>query len=239
MKLDILVLAVHPDDAELGCSGTIVSHIAQGKKVGIVDLTRGELGTRGTPELRLQEAEAAGRILGLSARENLALRDGFFRNDEEHQKAIIPAIRRYQPDIILTNALYDRHPDHGRASDLVREACFYSGLRQIRTTDTDGSEQAPWRPKVLYHFIQDRYIKPDLVVDITPYWDQKVASIKAYRSQFYDPESKEPASYISNPDFLDFIEARALEFGHYIGVRYGEGFTADRMLGVRSLFDLV
>ncbi|WP_128546727.1 bacillithiol biosynthesis deacetylase BshB1 [Larkinella soli] len=239
MKLDILVIAVHPDDAELGCSGTILSHIAQGKKVGIVDLTRGELGTRGTPEIRVEEAEAAGQILGLSARENLGFRDGFFRNDEEHQTALIPAIRRYRPELVITNAVTDRHPDHGRASALVVDACFYAGLRRIETTDTDGSRQEAWRPKVIYHFIQDRYIRPDLIVDITGFWPRKKESILAYRSQFFDPENSEPASYISSPEFLEFIEARAEEYGHMIGVKYGEGFTVERTVGVRSLFDLL
>ncbi|WP_266365853.1 bacillithiol biosynthesis deacetylase BshB1 [Tellurirhabdus rosea] len=235
MKLDILVIAVHPDDAELGCAGTILSHVARGKKVGIIDLTRGELGTRGTPEIRLQEAEAAARVLGLSARENLGFRDAFFRNDEEHQMALIAAIRRYQPDMVLANALFDRHPDHGRASDLIREACFYSGLRQIKTQDTDGSEQEAWRPKQVFHFIQDRYIKPDFVVDVTDFWEQKQESIRAYRSQFFDPSSHEPQSYISSEDFWKFLEARSREFGHMIGVTHGEGYTSDRTLGVQTL----
>ncbi|WP_234734379.1 bacillithiol biosynthesis deacetylase BshB1 [Tellurirhabdus bombi] len=239
MKLDILVIAVHPDDAELGCSGTILSHIAQGKKVGIVDLTRGELGTRGTPEIRLQEADAAAQVLGLSARENMHFRDGFFRNDEEHQLALIAAIRRYQPEIVIANAVRDRHPDHGRASSLIVDSCFYSGLRQIKTKEKNGEEQAAWRPKLVYHFIQDRYIKPDIVVDITAHYEKKLESIRAYKSQFYNPESDEPASYISSQDFWDFLDARAQEFGHMIGVRYGEGFTVERVIGVQNLFDLV
>jgi len=238
MKLDILVIAVHPDDAELGCAGTILAHIQEGKKVGIVDLTRGELGTRGTPEIRIQEGEDAAKILGLSARENMGFRDGFFRNDEEHQLALIPVIRRYQPEIIITNALYDRHPDHGRASSLVVDTCFLSGLRRITTNDKDGSEQTEWRPKAVYHFIQDRYIKPDFIVDISAYWTKKQESIAAYRSQFYDPSSSEPASYISSQDFWEFVEARAAEFGHVIGAKYGEGFTVDRTIGVKHLFNL-
>ncbi|RRB06887.1 bacillithiol biosynthesis deacetylase BshB1 [Larkinella rosea] len=243
MKLDLLVIAVHPDDAELGCAGTILSLVAQGKKVGIVDLTRGELGTRGTPEIRLQEAEDAARILGLSARENMNFRDGFFRNDEEHQKALIVAIRKYQPEIVITNAIYDRHPDHGRASELVVDACFYSGLRQIKTVDNLGvdatrNDQAAWRPKIVYHLIQDRYIKPDFIVDITDFYDKKQESLLAYKSQFYDPKSNEPMSYIASQEFMEFLRARAEEFGHVIGVKYGEGFTVDRTIGVTDLFAL-
>ncbi len=243
MKLDLLVIAVHPDDAELGCAGTILSLVAQGKKVGIVDLTRGELGTRGTPEIRLQEADAAARILGLSARENMGFRDGFLRNDEEHQKALMVAVRRYQPDIVITNAIYDRHPDHGRASELVVDACFYSGLRQIKTVDNmgvgaTGLEQEAWRPKLVYHLIQDRYIKPDFIVDITDFYEKKQASLLAYKSQFFDPKSNEPMSYIASQEFMEFLRARAEEFGHVIGVKYGEGFTVDRTIGVKNLFDL-
>ncbi|MFC5407803.1 bacillithiol biosynthesis deacetylase BshB1 [Larkinella bovis] len=243
MKLDLLVIAVHPDDAELGSAGTILSLVAQGKKVGIVDLTRGELGTRGTPEIRLQEAAAAAEILGLSARENMNFRDGFFRNDEEHQLALIAAIRKYQPEIVITNAITDRHPDHGRASALVVDACFYSGLRQIKTVDNlgadaTGEDQVAWRPKHVYHLIQDRYIKPDFIVDITDFYDKKQESLLAYRSQFYDPTSKEPMSYIASKEFMEFLRARAEEFGHVIGVKYGEGFTVDRTIGVTNLFDL-
>lgn len=239
MKLDILVIAVHPDDAELGCAGTILSHVAQGKKVGLVDLTRGELGTRGTPELRLQEAAAAAAVLGLSVRENLGFRDGFFRNDEEHQLALIPAIRRYRPDIVFANALTDRHPDHGRAADLIRDTCFYAGLRQVKTCEADGTEQAAWRPRQLFHFIQDRYLKPDFVVDVSDFWEQKLASIRAYRSQFYDPASTEPQSYISSEAFWRFLEARSREMGHLIGVTHGEGFTSERMLGVKSVTEFL
>lgn len=244
MKLDLLVIAVHPDDAELGCAGTILSLVAQGKKVGIVDLTRGELGTRGTPEIRLQEAEAAAQILGLSARENMRFRDGFFQNDEEHQRALMVAIRRYKPEIVITNAVTDRHPDHGRASALVVDTCFYSGLRQIKTVDNLGDEatgeaQEAWRPKVVYHLIQDRYIKPDFIVDITDFYAKKQESLLAYKSQFYDPNSKEPMSYIASQEFMEFLRARAEEFGHVIGVKYGEGFTVDRTMGVKNIFDLV
>lgn len=238
MKLDILVIAVHPDDAELGCSGTILAHVAQGKRVGILDLTQGELGTRGTPEIRLQEAAAAARVLGLAVRENLGFRDGFFRNDEAHQMALIAVIRKYRPDIVIANAVYDRHPDHGRASALAVEACFYSGLRQIQTTGADGQPQEAWRPGVVYHYIQDRFIKPDFIVDVTPFWEKKREAIRAFASQFFNPDSDEPQSYISSQEFWEFLEARAEELGHVIGVKYGEGFTVERTPGVKSLFDL-
>ncbi len=223
MKLDILVMAAHPDDAELSCSGTILKHIAAGKKVGIVDFTRGELGTRGTPEIRLQESADATKILGLHARENLGIRDGFFRNDEQTQIKLIEVIRKYQPDIVLANALQDRHPDHGKGAQLAIDACFLSGLRQIKTGNLPA-----WRPAQLYHYIQDRYLEPDFVVDISAYWDQKEAAIRAFKSQFFDPSSTEPASYISSPDFLNFIQARAMEMGHKIGVKYGEGFQSQK-----------
>jgi bacillithiol biosynthesis deacetylase BshB1 len=238
LKLDILVFAVHPDDAELGCAGTIASHIANGKKVGIVDFTQGELGTRGTPDVRLQEAEDTKEILGLSIRDNLKMRDGFFRNDEEHQKLLIKAIRTYQPEIVLANAVEDRHPDHGRAAELTIQACFYSGLRMIETTDDEGNNQAAWRPKVVYHYIQDRYIEPDFVTDISDFWEVKEKAIRAFKSQFYDPASDEPESYLTSPDFLTFLKARSEVMGHKIGVKYGEGFTKSKMIGVKNLFDL-
>ena len=225
MKLDILVMAAHPDDAELSCSGTILKHIAAGKKVGIVDFTRGELGTRGTPEIRRQESADATKILGLHARENLGIRDGFFRNDEETQFKLIEVIRKYQPEVVLANALEDRHPDHGKGAQLAIDACFLSGLRQIKTGDLPA-----WRPTQLYHYIQDRYLEPDFVVDISAHWDQKESAIRAFKSQFFDPSSTEPASYISSPDFLHFIQARAMEMGHKIGVKYGEGFQSQKTL---------
>lgn len=237
-KLDILVFAVHPDDAELGCSGTIASHIANGKKVGIVDFTQGELGTRGTAEIRLQEADASKNVLGLLIRENLKMRDGFFKNDEEHQKQLIRIIRKYQPEIVLANAVEDRHPDHGRAAQLTTEACFYSGLRMIETTDNEGEEQEAWRPKSVYHYIQDRYIEPDFVIDISDFWEVKEQAIRAFKSQFYDPNSDEPESYLTSPEFLDFLKARSEVMGHKIGVKYGEGFTKSKMIGVKNLFDL-
>ncbi len=239
LKLDILVMAAHPDDAELGCSGTIARHIAGGKKVGIIDFTRGELGTRGTPEIRLQEAVAAAEVLGLSARENMHFRDGFFRNDEEHQIKLAKMIRKYRPDIVLANATEDRHPDHGKGSLLAEDACFLSGLRMVETISDEGEKQAAWRPKAIFHYIQDRYIEPDFVVDITPYWSLKEASVRAYKSQFYDPSSKEPESYLTSPEFLGFVESRAQEMGHKIGVKYGEGFTKSRMLSVSDLYDLI
>ena len=230
MKLDILVMAAHPDDAELSCAGTILKHIAAGKKVGIVDFTRGELGTRGTPEIRLQESADATKILGLQARENLGIRDGFFRNDEETQLKLIEVIRKYQPDIVLANALEDRHPDHGKGAQLAINACFLSGIRQIKTGDLPA-----WRPAQVYHYIQDRYLEPDFVVDISSQWDQKEAAIRAFKSQFFDPNSAEPASYISSPDFLNFIQARAMEMGHKIGVKYGEGFQSQKTLEKKIL----
>jgi N-acetylglucosamine malate deacetylase 1 len=239
LKLDILVLAAHPDDAELGCAGTILKHVELGHKVGIVDLTLGELGTRGTPEIRAAEAAAAGEILKLSVRENLAIPDGFFENSRPHQLKVIEAIRKYQPEIIITNAYHDRHPDHGRANKLVEEAAFLSGLRKVETY-ADGELQQPWRSSLVLHFIQDRYIHPDIVVDITPYWQQKVDSVMAYKSQFFNPDwnEDEPQTYISTPEFIKVVEGRALEFGKSIGVTYAEGFTSTKILGVDNLFDL-
>ncbi|GHB48803.1 bacillithiol biosynthesis deacetylase BshB1 [Mongoliitalea lutea] len=236
-KLDVLVIAAHPDDAELACSGTIAAHVAKGYKVGIVDLTMGEMGTRGTPELRLKEAAKAAEVLGLSARENLGFKDIYFQDDEAHQLKIVEMIRKYQPEIVLANAITDRHPDHGKGASVASKACFMSGLRKIETM-LDGQAQEPWRPKFVYHYIQNNFIKPDFVVDITPYWETKLASIQAFASQFYDPNSEEPESFISSQSFLPFIEARAIEFGHSIFSKYGEGFTVERMLGVDNLFDL-
>jgi N-acetylglucosamine malate deacetylase 1 len=240
MKLDLLVFAAHPDDAELSCSGTILSFTSKGRKVGIVDLTEGELGTRGTVEDRRAEAADSARILGLSARENAGLPDGFFSEDNDALLKVIYFIRKYQPEIIICNAVLDRHPDHGNGGALVSRACFLSGLRKIETSD-NGENQEVWRPLNLYHYIQDRYLKPDFIVDVTPYWERKVQSVKAFKTQFYDPSSNEPVTYISNPDFLDFIEARARGFGHDIGVKYGEGFTTDRnrMVGIKDLSDLI
>ena len=237
-KLDILVIAAHPDDAELGCSGTIVHHIAQGKKVGIADLTQGELGTRGSATLRLEEAAEAAKILGVHARENLYLRDGRFQNNEADQLEIIKVVRKYQPEIVLTNAPVDRHPDHGRAANLVNDACFYSGLIRIESS-VNGEVQKAWRPKAIYHFVQSQSLAVDYVVNITPYWETKLASIRAYRSQFHDPNSKEPETYISSENFMRMVEARAIEHGHIIGAKYGEGFIRSRIAGINSFFDLI
>lgn len=238
MKLDILVLSVHPDDAELGCAGTILKQIALGNKVGIVDLTRGELGSRGSAAIRAHEAAAAAKVLGISARENLELPDGFFQNDKEHQLKVIAAIRKYQPEIVITNAYHDRHPDHARASELVVSSSFLAGLRKVETLD-NGEPQTEWRPKMVLHFIQDTYIKPDIIVDVTEYWDKKMDSIKAYGSQFYNPDwEEEHQTYISSAEFYPNIEARAREFGKVIGAKYGEGFLSKRILGVNNLFNL-
>ena len=237
MKLDILVIAAHPDDAELGCSGTIAAHVAKGYKVGIVDLTQGEMGTRGTPEIRMEESAAAAKVLGLSARENLGFKDIFFKDDETHQLELIKVIRKYRPEIVLANAVSDRHPDHGKGASLATHACFMSGLRRIET-QVDGVEQEAWRPKFVYHYIQNNYIEPDFIVDVSAYWDTKIASILAFKSQFFDPSSQEPASFISSPEFLPFVESRARELGHRIMTKYGEGFTVERYIGVADLFDL-
>ncbi len=238
MKVDILVIAAHPDDAELCCSGTIAKHISLGKSVGMIDLTRGEMGTRGTPEIRIQESEEAARILGLSFRTNMEFKDFFFKNDLPHQQALVEKIRFYQPEIIITNATSDRHPDHGKASELVEKAVFLSGLVKFKT-EVNGKQQIAYRPKHVYHFMQNNYIEPDLIVDISDHWDTKINSIKAYTSQFYNPESDEPASFISSKEFLEFIESRAITLGHKIGVKYGEGFTNNKKLGVNNLFDLI
>lgn len=237
MKLDILVLAAHPDDAELGCGGTILKQIASGQKVGIVDFTRGELGTRGTIETRELEANASAKILGLSARENLNFRDGFYVNDEAHQKEVIRVIRKYQPDIVLANAIYDRHPDHGKGSELAFQSCFLAGLNKIETIE-NGKVQQPWRPRVLYHYIQSQLITPDFVVDVSEHWEKKMESVLAFKSQFHDPNSKEPETYISSQGFLKMLEARGTELGHAIGAQYGEGFTVRRTIGVDNLTDI-
>lgn len=237
MKLDILAFGAHPDDVELGCAGTILKEVALGKKVGIVDLTRGELGTRGSAEIRDKEAAAAAAILGVSVRENLAFRDGFFVNDEAHQLEIIKMIRKYQPEIVLCNAVDDRHIDHPKGSQLVSDACFLSGLIRI-ATGLDGEEQKAWRPKVVYHYMQWKNLVPDFVVDITGYVEQKTAAILAYSSQFYDPNSKEPESPISSKNFLESLNYRSRDLGRLTGLEHAEGFTAERYLAVNSLSDL-
>jgi len=239
MKLDVLALGAHPDDVEMSCTGTLLASMAAGKRVGIIDFTRGELGTRGTPAIRAAEAAASSEILGITIRENLGLPDGFFRNDREHQLPLIAAIRRYQPDVVLCNAIHDRHPDHGRAAQLATDACFLAGLRMIETLGADGQPQAAWRPQNVYHYIQDRQMPPAFVVDITPHWAKKWEAIQAFKSQFFNPDSDEPQTYLSSQAFGRFMEARAREFGHIIGVEFGEGFTAARPVGVREVGDLL
>ncbi|MBX9886608.1 MAG: bacillithiol biosynthesis deacetylase BshB1 [Flavobacteriaceae bacterium] len=237
MKLDIVAFGAHPDDVELGCSGTILKEISLGKTVGIVDLTRGELGTRGSAEIRDQEANAAAKILGVKVRENLEMRDGFFVNDEKHQLEIIKMLRKYQPEIVLCNAVDDRHIDHGKGSKLVSDACFLSGLTRI-ATELDGVQQQAWRPKLVYHYIQWKNSTPDFVVDITGFTEKKIASILAYSSQFYDPSSKEPESPISSKNFLESLNYRSRDLGRLVGVEHAEGFTVERYLAVNSLGDL-
>lgn len=237
MKLDLLIIAAHPDDAEMCAGGTLLAHTQKGYKAGIIDLTQGELGTRGTPETRKQEAQAAARILGLSIRENMEFQDGFFTNDQAHQLAIIKKIRQYQPEIVITNAPTDRHPDHGRASELVKEAAFYAGLRKVET-EQEGKLQEHWRPHIVYHFIQYYHIEPELVVDIEPFVDQKIEAIKAYRSQFYDPESDEPETILTSPDFFEFLKGRWRELGSAAHLNIGEGFVSQRTIAVDDLFKL-
>jgi N-acetylglucosamine malate deacetylase 1 len=237
MKVDILAIGVHPDDVELSCSGTIARHIALGKKVGILDLTLGELGTRGNAALRTKEANAAAKILNVAFRTQLTCKDGFFSNDEAHQKLIIEQIRKHQPEIILCNAISDRHPDHGRAAKLVSDACFYSGLIKIETF-LNGQKQAAWRPKAVYHYIQDHFIHPDFVIDITEFMEVKHKAIMAFSSQFYDPNSSEPMTPISSKDFLDALNSKMSIWGRAIGVNYAEGFTVERYPGVTNLFNL-
>lgn len=238
MNVDILAIGVHPDDVELSCSGTLLKHMAAGYTVGILDLSRGELGTRGTTEIRKAEAEAAAKILGVEFRENLRIADGFFDNDREHQILVIRKIREFRPKIVICNAVSDRHPDHGRAAKLVSESCFYAGLRKIET-DMWGKKQDAWRPKAVYHYIQDRMIKPDLIVDITPFMEKKLEAIKAFASQFYDPNSTEPASPISSKEFLDSVVAKMRTFGREIQVEFAEAFTVERAIGVDDLLKLV
>jgi bacillithiol biosynthesis deacetylase BshB1 len=238
MKLDILAFGAHPDDVELGCSGTIAKEISLGKKVGIIDLTRGELGTRGSVAIRDSESALAASILGLHVRENLNMRDGFFINDEAHQLEIIKRIRKYRPEIVLCNAIEDRHIDHAKGSKLVSDACFLSGLRKIET-EYDGEVQEAWRPKVVYHYIQWINLEPDFVVDITDFIEVKKQSILAYGSQFYTKDSKEPITPIATKNFLDSVLFRSMDFGRIIGVEHAEGYTAERYLAVNSLSDLI
>jgi len=238
IKLDILAIGAHPDDVELGCSATIAKEISRGKKVGVLDLTRGELGTRGSAEIRDEEAASAAEILGLTIRENLGFKDGFFMNDEVHQKAVIEIIRKYQPEVVLCNAIQDRHIDHGKGSKLVSDACFLSGLRKIETS-SDQKTQEAWRPKQVYHYIQWENLKPDFVVDVTGFMDIKIKAVKAYSSQFYDPDSKEPVSPISSKNFLDSISYRASDLGRIIGKESAEGFTVERFVAIDHLDNLI
>lgn len=237
-KLDILAFGAHPDDVELGCGGTILSAVAEGKKVGVIDLTRGELGTRGTIEQRSKEAEKASHIMGLTIRENVGLEDGFFENNQKNKTLIIEIIRRFQPKIILCNAPEDRHPDHGRAAQLVVDAAFLSGLSKIQTS-FEGVEQTAWRPTQVFHYIQSRHLTPSFVVDISTFMDKKMDSILAHRTQFYDPNSKEPDTFISGTAFLEFVKGRAKEFGQQVGVEYAEGFITQKLIGIRSFDGII
>lgn len=237
MKLDILAFGAHPDDVELSCSGTLAKEVSLGKKVGIIDLTRGELGTRGSVEIRNAESAKASEIMGVSVRENLDMRDGFFVNDEAHQLKVIQMIRKYRPEIVLCNAIKDRHIDHGKGSKLVSDACFLSGLVKIET-ELNGEKQEAWRPKVVYHYIQWQIIEPDFVVDISDFIDVKMQSVLAYSSQFYDPNSKEPVTPITSKNFIDSVKYRAEDLGRLVGVAFAEGFTTERYLTVNSLTDL-
>ena len=238
MKLDILAIGIHPDDIELSCAGTILKHIALGKTVGILDLTRGELGTRGNAELRTKEAMESAKILGISVREQLQMQDGFFENNELHQRQIIYYLRKFQPEIVLCNAISDRHPDHGRSAKLVADSCFYAGLSKIETLENNKKQQS-WRPKAVYHYIQDHYIHPDFVVDVSDFVEKKLEAINAFSSQFYDPSSKEPETPISSKEFMEYVKAKMSILGRSINVRYAEGFTVTRYPGVKNLFDLL
>lgn len=241
MKLFVLAIGVHPDDVELSASGTLINEVRKGNAAGVIDLTAGELGTRGTAETRAAEAALAATIMGLSVRENLGMRDGFFKNDEEHQMMVIRAIRKYQPEVILANILDDRHPDHGRAGRLVVDAAFLAGLSKIETFDENGAPQKRWRPKHVLHYIQDRFYEPDLVVDITDVFEQRMEAIKAYGTQFHtNPDSsKGTQTYISSPDFLEALISRSRLMGKRIGVKFAEGFVTQKNIGIKSLQDLV
>ena len=239
MKLDILAIGAHPDDVELGCGATLAKEISRGKKVGIIDLTRGELGTRGTAETRDQESNEAARILGVSVRTNMEFSDGFFINDRAHQIELIKMIRLYRPEIVLCNAIDDRHIDHSKGSKLVSDACFLSGLLKIDTKheDTDGWQE-PWRPKAVYHYIQWKDLEPDIVVDVTGFVNIKIDAVMAYKTQFFDPKSDEPETPISSKNFTDSVSYRARNLGRLIGTEYAEGFNVERYPAVESLFDL-
>jgi bacillithiol biosynthesis deacetylase BshB1 len=238
MKLDILAIGVHPDDVELGCGGTVIQHVKNGYKVGILDLTCGELGTRGSGELRLVEAENAAKIMGVASRSQINLEDGFFEINETNKRKVIEQIRYYQPEIVLCNSPKDRHPDHGRASQLTYDACFLSGLVKIETSYNNLS-QSPWRPKRVLKYVQDWYIEPNLIIDISAVYEQKIEAIFAYQSQFFNPDSKEPKTPISSEEFKDFLEARARSFGRMIGTKFAEGFVTDQPPGVKDLFNIL
>ncbi len=237
-KLDILAVGVHPDDVELSCSGTLLRQISLGNSIGLLDLTLGELGTRGNATIRTQEAMAAAEIMGAKVREQLDLEDGFFVQNRDNLLKIIRIIRKYRPEIVLANAVEDRHPDHGRAAKLTAEACFLSGLMKIETLDTEGVAQAAWRPKAVYHYVQDRALKPDFAIDISDFVEKKYETIMAYKSQFYNPDNSEPMTPISSQSFLDSIRGKDAVYGRYIGVAYAEGYNVGRIIGVKNLFDL-
>jgi bacillithiol biosynthesis deacetylase BshB1 len=237
MKVDILAIGAHPDDVELGCGATIAKEISNGKKVGIIDLTRGELGTRGTAKTRDSESEHAANILGVSFRVNMNFADGFFLNDKKHQLEIIKMIRKYKPEIVLCNAVEDRHIDHGKGSKLVSEACFLSGLIKVETKYNHKAQQ-PWRPKHVYHYVQWKNLEPDFVIDVSGFIEKKIESVFAYKTQFYDANSQEPETPISSKNFTDSISYRARDLGRLIGVEYAEGFNVERYVAVNSLFDL-
>jgi N-acetylglucosamine malate deacetylase 1 len=237
-KLHILAIAAHPDDLELGCAGTLIKHARAGQAVGIIDLTEGELSTRGTVETRYEEARRAGEIMGLKVRENAQMADGFFRNDEAHQRKLITYIRHYRPEIVIANALSDRHPDHGKGGRLIADACFLSGLTKIET-ERDGVKQKAWRPKRVFHMIQDRPMVPTFIVDITDAFEQKMEAIKAYQSQFHNPDSDEPLTYIATGKFLEELAGRDAIMGKRIGVRYGEAFVSENIPGIPNLDALV
>jgi bacillithiol biosynthesis deacetylase BshB1 len=238
MKLDVLVIAVHPDDAEMCAGGTILSHVANGHTVGIIDLTYGELGTRGSAEIRDRESQEAAKVLGLSLRENMGFRDGFFANDEAHQRAIIQKIRQYQPELLLTNAPADRHPDHGRAGQLAKEAAFYSGLPKVETSAEDGRPQPSWRPHMVYQFIQYYYLQPHIVVDIKEQADKKMEAVTAYKSQFFNEDSTEQETILTRPGFFEMLRARWREMGAAAHLEMGEGFLSDRTVAVDHLLQL-
>ena len=238
MKVDVLAIGAHPDDVELGCGGTIAKLISEGKKVAIIDLTEGELGTRGTNETRAIEAKNAAEILGISARVNLKMKDGFLINSEEYQLRIIKAIRTYQPEIVFCNAVDDRHPDHAKAAKLASDACFLSGLIKIETEES-GKKQEKWRPKQVFHYIQWKNLEPDFVIDISGFLDKKIESCLAYKTQFYDPTSTEPTTPISSKSFLDSITYRAQDLGRLAGVEHAEGFTTEKTLALKNFDGII